>query len=215
MKIALPFEKQDLFMLRNSFLFLVICGVLSGVAYFSVSIAAQSASRGVSNARATFEQVTQSVQQIAQEEATVVRYIGRYREMEDEGVVSEEDRLEFLETFGEIRVANDLFPVIIEMGEQIANPLAYDPNDLSPGDPVSLRSTPITFSMSLLHEEDLMRILDSILTGHGLIVPTRCYMQVNDVGNVNFTQVGEHLQSNCTLQMYTFDLSPPVPVNEY
>ena len=215
MKIDLPFEKQDYFMLRNSVVAFVISLLVAGGSYFAVSFAMQSARAGAASAQNTFDQVSQSVQQIAQEESTVVRYIGRYREMEQEGVVSDEDRLAFLETFGEIRNANDLFAVNIQMGEQVANPLAYDPNDLNPGEPVALRFTPVEIGMPLLHEEDLTRLLDELLVGNGLILPIRCSMRVNNLSQVSFTQLGEHLQSDCVLQMYTYDLNPPVPVNEY
>ena len=215
MKLNLPFEKQDYFMLRNSVVAFVISLLIAGGSYFAVSIAMQSARAGAANAQGTFDQVSQSVQQIAQEEATVVRYIGRYREMEREGVVSQEDRLAFLETFGDIRNANDLFAVNIQMGEQVSNPLEYDPNDLSPGEPVALRFTPVEFGMPLLHEEDLTRLLDSLLVGNGLILPISCSMRVNNLSQVSFTQLGEHLQSDCTLQLYNYDLNPPVPVNEY
>lgn len=215
MKINLPFKKQDYFMLRNSLLTFAISLLLAGGGYVAVSFTTQSARANAAIAQGIFEQVSQSVQQIAQEEATVVRYIGRYREMEQEGIVRDEDRLAFLETFGEIRNANDLFAVNIEMGEQSSNPLAYDPNDLSSGEPVALRSTPVNFSMPLLHEEDLTRLLDGLLHGNGLILPLRCSMQVNNLDQVSFTELGQHLQSECTVRMFTYDLSPPVPANEY
>lgn len=215
MSMKIPLGRQDLMMLRPAGVVFALSLVLSGAGYGIVSYLNQNATRAAMNARSLYEQATQSVQQIAEEEATIVRYIDRYRDMEKEGIVSEEDRLTLLEKLGEIRQLNDLFPVSIEMGEQVSIPLQYDPNDLSPGDPVSLRSTRLSFRMQMLHEADLTRLLGGLLKNNGLIVPTSCAMRVNNFTTLSFTQLGELLGSECELRLFTYDLNPPVPDVEY
>lgn len=215
MSLNLPIARKDLLLLRPAMLTFAVCLTVVIVSYFGSSYVNQKAIRDAANARNLYDQANQSVQEIAQEEATIVIYIDRYRAMVQDGIVSDEDRLSILETIGAIRQRYDLFPVGVTMGEQRAVALEYDPNELISGDPVALRSTDIEIRMSLLHEQDITRLLGALIESDGLIIPIDCDMRVNNYLQVDFTTLGEHMTASCQLQLYTFDLNPPVAAVEY
>ena len=212
MKTKLPFDKQDYKLLRNAGLWLGVCLSFALVLYFGANRVNGDATLALNNARAQFDQATASVQLIAEEEATIILYIDRYQEFVEHGYLSAEDRLDFIESISEIRDANNLFPVGIVMDEQETYSLSYDPMDLNPSEPVDLNYSKINLNLQLLHEEDLTRLIASMLDSGGLLLPTSCRMTHNNIIEVDFTKIAEHMSANCDLYWYTFELSPAEPV---
>lgn len=215
MNIRLPFEKEDRMLLRLPGIVFLISVILAGVLYFGAGSLNRRASFELSQAQAQLAQAETSVREIADEEETIIRYIDRYREIEEEGAVSDEDRLAFIEKIGVFRARYNLYPIDVDIGEQSRLGLNYDPLDLNPGEPVNINFSRISLSYPLVHEEDLTRLLDSVLDESGLVLPSTCDLKAEDPEGLNFTQLGFNLAATCTLLWFTFDLTPPEVVYEY
>jgi len=211
----LPFEKQDLMLLRTALIVFLVASLIASILYFGSDSLNRSASFDLSQAQAQYEQALTSVREIADEEETIIRYIDRYRDIEEEGAVNAEDRLALIEQVGEFRTRYNLYPIQMDIGGQGALALKYDPLDLNPGAPVSVNFSEISFSYSLVHEEDLTRLLNAFIDESGLIVPNTCELKAENFAELNFNQVGFNLAVNCELLWFTFDLAPPEVIYEY
>ena len=212
MKAAPPLSKSDLMLPRNSVIsFLVLC-ILALVTYVSATRLQQLANDNLSAARVYFDQVSTSVTQIAQEEETIIRYIDRYIQIDTDGVVSAPDRLQFLERMDSIRESLQLYALDLEMGEQISYVVPYPPQDPLPGEPVTVNQTSIDLALPLLHEGDLVRMLDQLLSMPGLFLPTQCLIILDSISTDNFTQLRENLISRCRVNWFSFELTSPAAI---
>tara|TARA_R110002167_G_scaffold30424_6_gene100595 strand:+ start:28283 stop:28930 length:648 start_codon:yes stop_codon:yes gene_type:complete len=215
MSIKLPLEKEDLLLLRVPLVVFAASVLIASVLYFGSDTFNQSANFALSQAQSQYQQAESSVREIAEEEETIIRYIDRYRDIEEEGAVSNEDRLAFIEKVGEFRARYDLYPIQMDIGEQGKLALQYDPFDLNPGAPVDVKFSEILLSYSLVHEEDLTRLLNAIIDESGLILPNSCDIKADNLTEIDFTQLGFNLGANCTLFWFTFDLAPTEVSFEY
>ncbi|MDP3517461.1 MAG: hypothetical protein Q8S94_09875 [Pseudohongiella sp.] len=209
MKLPLPLSNSDLMLLRNSLISFVVLSGLSIAIYVTASGLQRSANESLNSARVYFDQVSNSVTQIAQEEETIIRYIDRYIQIAADGIVSEQDRLVFLERMTSIREMFQLYALGLSMGEQISHIVPYPPEDPLPGDPLTMHQTPISLELSLLHEGDLLRLFDRLLSLPGLFQPTECVVDLDSSSTEGLTQLRENLSARCRINWYSFDLSPP------
>lgn len=199
-------DKKDILMLRKPLIvFLVICAIATAF-YFVLEGFLQRATGALNNAQAQFEQVSTSVQQIAQEEQTIIRYIDRYNQIETDGVVSKEDRLHLLESMTDIRSRYLLYPIDIDLSEQTVTRIEGDPYALNPVGPVDLQSTRVSFLLPLLHEQDFTNFTSSLLVGNGLLLPQHCMVALNNLNNTQFTNIAENLRAVCTFLWYSFNV---------
>ncbi len=213
MTMKIPLSASDQMMLRKPLLYFAISIIVSAALWFGVDTLRQRSQDAVTFAQGMFDQTSTSVTQIAQEEETIIRYIGRYREIVENGVIGATDRLLLLEQMGELRDRLTLYPLNIGMSEQMATRLEYDPYDPVPGEPVDLLSTEVTLSLPLLHEEDLTRLFAFLVTGTELLLPRECTMSADGGLDPDFRTLGEHLTASCSLLWYTFDLEPEVIID--
>ena len=216
MKINLPFEKQDYKLLRAAAIVLLMCVSTALILYFGANRINDAATLDVENARSQYSQALASVQLIAEEEATIVRYIDRYKEFVESGYLFEEERLALIESVADIRNDFNLYPIEMDIGEQNSFSLQYDPLDLNVGDPVNINYSNVELSYSLLHEEDFTRLLGTLLDSGAFLLPTQCEMSQDDVLGDDFSTIDERMSASCNMFWYTFDLTPPEPVyDEY
>ena len=205
------FAKEDMILLRRPVAVALTSVALAIVVYVSVDFLHQSVNGSYQRARSQFEQVQTSIQQIAQEESTIVEYIGRYREMVQDALFEEEDRLAVLENVQAIRQENRLFPVSVEMQEQASSMLVYAPEEIAPGEPVQLRYSMMEVRFPLLHEADFFRMMESLLGSRGFFMPTTCQLRPT-VGTQGYTEVAENVAATCDFVWFTFQINPPEPM---
>ena len=165
--------------------------------------------RNLQIARGNLQLARTNIDQIEDEEATIIEYIGRYQELETDGVVNPEDRLQLIERITEIREDNDLFPISVNIGEQLSMELLYDQSEQDPGGPVNINSTTLELSLPLLHENDLTRLLDGLLNTPGLYMPQECIISLSNPNATNFIVLAQHQRANCVVSWFTFNVNPP------
>lgn len=215
MKAELPLSKSDLMLLRNSSIVFAALTTLAITIYVGASGLQRSATANLNSSRAYFDQVSTSVTQIAQEEETIIRYIDRYVQIAADGIVSPQDRLQFLERMTHIREQYQLYSMNLTMDELVSHVVPYPPEDPLPGDPVTMTQTAISLELSLLHEGDLLRLLDELMRLPGLFQPTACSIELDAGAGEGFNQLRENLLSRCQINWYSFDLtSPEIPPEE-
>jgi uncharacterized protein (UPF0335 family) len=204
------FDKQDIFSLKWKILGAVISLSIAVGIYFVASYLNDEMSNSVRIARSELQNAITSVDQIEEEEATIIEYIGRYQDLDNEGIVRNEDRLVLLEKITEIRDNNDLFPISLNIGEQSSLRLIYDPAESNPGGPINLNATELEISLPLLHEGDLTNLLSELLDSPGLFLTQECEMSLNNPAITNYIMLGQHQQASCNLLWFTFNVDPPL-----
>tara|TARA_R110000772_G_scaffold29023_8_gene72849 strand:+ start:251 stop:895 length:645 start_codon:yes stop_codon:yes gene_type:complete len=203
------FNKQDYFALKWKILTALLCLSIAVAIYLIANFINEDMNRAVNIARSELQNARTSVDQIELEEATIIEYIERYQDLEIEGIVNDEDRLLFLELITEIRENYDLFPISINIGEQSTLRLLYDPAEREPGGPINLNATELEISLPLLHENDLTRLLDALLSSPGLFLTRECSIKLLNPAITNFIVLGQHQTATCDLLWFTFDIDPP------
>ncbi|MAM71069.1 MAG: hypothetical protein CMP91_08015 [Gammaproteobacteria bacterium] len=203
------FTKQDILGLKWKILLAVLCLMLAGGIYYYADIMNTQMARNLQIARGNLQLARTNIDQIEDEEATIIEYIGRYQELETDGVVNPEDRLQLIERITEIREDNDLFPISVNIGEQLSMELLYDQSEQDPGGPVNINSTTLELSLPLLHENDLTRLLDGLLNTPGLYMPQECIISLSNPNATNFIVLAQHQRANCVVSWFTFNVNPP------
>lgn len=212
MKQLTPFPNEDLFIIKWKIAFFVLCMTLAIGMFWGADSLSSQASRALSLAQGELYSARSAVEQIEEEEATIVEYIDRYQELSDRGIVEAEDRLLFLEKMAELRSQFDLFPIALNIEEQVGLRLQYAPGETEPGGPIDLKTSSVSLSLPLLHEEDLTRLMDSLLNDDGLFQTRECRISSLNRSTESFVSLGQHLSANCELHWHTFDLNPSTEV---
>lgn len=211
MKYGAGITRKDLMLLKWSVLTLVICLLLaSGIVMVTNSIQ-REATQSLANAQSSLRETRTLVDDIEVEEATVIRFVDRYEQLQRDGVIGTEDRLQLLERFSEIRAQYELFPISVSIEEQKGMPLEYADGISEPGAPVNIRYSRINLSLSLLHEEDLTRLISALLDSPGLYQIEEC--SIRQSGSNNYLSLGQHFSANCSLLWFTFEVSPATTAN--
>lgn len=203
-----PFEYRDIAFIKwEAIMTVVAISIAAGVIILTDNLNTE-ANNSLRRAQSNYDQAQQSVNLIEEEEATILEYIDRFQEIMAKGIINEEDRLQLIEEVANLRSEHALFPINVNIQVQTGVRLLYDPAETDPGEPIDLKTSVVELSFPLLHEEDLVRILEGIVSSGGLFQIKECEIRMNDETNINFLVLSQHLGANCALNWYTFDLDP-------
>jgi len=208
------FSKGDILSLKWKILLVLVCLLVAGSIFYLAGLMNSDMANGLRNAQSELQNARTNIDQIA-EEATIIEYIGRYQELAADGIVDPEDRLQLLELFAEIRREHDLFPIRVSIEEQSTINLVYDPYETAPGGPINVNVTNVSMGLPLLHEGDLISLLDSLLDTTGLYVLKECSVSLRNPSQTNFIVLGQYQEAECDLLWFTFDVDPPLPVQPF
>lgn len=176
--------------------------------YFIVEHFESKSIVALSTAQVNYEQARFQEDRVEEEEASIIEYIDRYQQLSIDGVIGAADRLQFNETVAEIREQNNLFPVSVTIGKQNRLALKYNPEVNEPGSAIELNSSSVKLSLSLLHEQDLGRLLRGIFESPGLFQAKECRVNLQNELDNDFTSLDRHIAATCTIYWYTFNLNP-------
>lgn len=209
--ISREFRKDDYWRIKWPLVCLAASLIVCGGLFVALSTLESTALVDLRNARNTLSDARNALNDIEQEEATIIEYLGRYRQMEQEGMLAAEDRLQFQETLAELRSEFKLFPVSLDFGLQTALPLEYPPGRTGPGRDIALQTSRVELRLPLLHENDLSNLMLALLDEPGLLQPLSCTLDVNRSGATTFIYLAQHFRATCALNWYTFRLPPGEP----
>lgn len=168
-------RQEDMLLLKWPTLWLVVALLAGAIWYGGAYRFKEEKNRAFQVARANRLEVMDLVRQIEEEAGTVRDYVDRYRQLQEERVIGEEDRLELVETVGRIRARHLLYPLQLDIEPQATLPLGQSGGRDNPGEGMSLRASRIVMNIPLLHEEDLFHLLKGLNTmQQGIIVTEEC-----------------------------------------
>lgn len=138
------------------------------------------------------------MQRSGEEKAIIVQYVDKYRQLEQAGIIGDEQRINWLDS---LRVANeraDLFGINYSIGIQQPYPYA---SDLDPGQ-ISLRQSVMKLDFRLLHELDLLRFFQVLRAqGSGLFHLESCTMRRTELaGTIRYQP---NITATCELAWIT------------
>ena len=187
----------------------IVSAIISTAVYIGIETLETESQSDLRRAHSQFERARSSVELIAEEEATILENIDEYQLLSTQGIMKEEDRLQFLEDIAVMRDELHLFPINLSIEEQYNARLEY-PQGAGNGGPIDLASSNFNFSMPLLHEEDFLRFLARVRDNGGLYQIKECILGLRNTGAKNFTALQQHMNVSCVAVWYTYNLSPDI-----
>jgi len=173
--------RADLQAVRNPSLLLAAILVVAAAGIYYTDWLVKGARQQLSRQEALMRDARTRLQRSGEEREVIVKYLGAYRDLQRAGFVGDEQRINWLDG---LRLANqdaDLFGVDYEIGVQKPYPYA---KDLNPGQ-IQLKESLMKLRFRLLHEEDLMRFLDTLKRqGAGLYTVDQCALRRLNIGGV-------------------------------
>jgi len=126
------------------------------------------------------------------EKALITRFLSPYRQLEKRGFIGEERRVEWIDRLRNIAVIHHLFPIDYTIGIR---------EDLSPGKweiaPFKLRRSVMKLHLPLLHEEDVLALLDGL--PKEMLPP----FMLRACDLVAVPSDNRHLDASCEIDWYT------------
>jgi hypothetical protein len=206
--ISSEFKKEEYWLIKWPLVSLVFSLILCGGLLVGLNTVNATAATELRRARSDLDEAREALDKIEEEEATIIEYIGRFQEIEQDGVVTAEDRLQFQERLLEISDQFNLFPVGLIIQGQTALPLEYAAGR-ERGREIILNTSLVELNLPMLHENDLANLLLSLMDGPGLLQPLTCSITPNNTNTTSFIYLARHFNAACTLNWYTFKLPPP------
>lgn len=203
---SLPFNRQDLMTIRWPLLSLVVSIIIACSAIIWIDGLRDRSGTLLQSAQQNLRQTRQSIAELEAEMAAFRRYEDQYGLLQERELITAEDRIGLLEEVARIREAHQLFPVNVSIGEQDSMPLEYPPAEPYPGGPVELHFSRIDLSLSLLHEGDLLNLLQSLHDTPGLFQTQGCRLLRSGNMERGYERLAQHFSAGCTLLWYTFAL---------
>jgi len=136
-----------------------------------------------------------------QEEREIREKLVDYRQLLDRGIIGDEQRLDWVDTIGQIKAARRIYDIKYAISPQKA--LDIPGAAASSGD-VEFRVSELKLDMMLLHEEDMLAFLDDLqrqLKTHVMV--RSCNVQRLDRGGLDRPGAGPRLRAECYVDLVT------------
>ena len=189
---------EDFKALRVPLVLLVIMIIAAGAAIYHTNMLREKADLAFKQQQAQLREAQTRMQRSGDEKTIIVQYVDKYRQLEQAGIIGDEQRIDWLDS---LRVANqrtDLFGINYSIGIQQPYPFAAE---LDPGQ-ISLRQSLMKLEFRLLHEMDLLRFFQILRTqGGGLFHLDSCVMRRTELtGGLRFQP---NIAATCELAWIT------------
>jgi len=196
--------QADLKAVRNPVLVLAAVLAVAAVAIYYTDRLAVAARQQLKQQQTQLRDAHARLQKSGDEKEVIVRYLGTFRQLQNGGFVGEEQRINWLDGLRLTNQQADLFGVDYEISAQKPYPYAAD---LNPGD-IRLNQSVMRLRFRLLHEEDLMRFLDTLARqGAGIYTVDQCSLKRLDIGSAIRYQ--PNLSADCELAWITAKVANP------
>jgi hypothetical protein len=138
-------------------------------------------------------------QRSGEEREIILRYLPVYQELEQQGFIGAERRINWLESLRIANVESGLFGVDYQLRPQEPFPLADKSNPIAP----RVLHSQMNLSMGLVHEGDLMRFLRALAAQRaGLFTLTSCTLERNGLSSTPAPRQA-NLTAQCKLSWVT------------
>lgn len=190
----MKFPKEDFPLIRNALILLAAAIALS-IAGIAGSIYLRDLmqkdkiadQKQLADARSKLERVRE-------EEQRIRLYHTKYLKLAEQGIIDKENRLEWIENYGQVMESRKLFGLDYQIDAQ--QPIPTD-SAIPPGN-LGLYGSRVKLGLSLLHEEDLFNALNDIREkNRGLSLIRECTL--TRIEKDSATIVSPRLKAECTL----------------
>jgi hypothetical protein len=188
---------RDMSALRGALMLLgAIIAASAGAVVFSGKLV-ERARQEATRQHAALQEARLRYQRSGDEKETIVRYLGGYEQLQREGVVGEERRINWIDGLRTANIHSELFGVDYQIGVQQPYP-----GGTSYGG-IEMRQSVMKIRLPLLHEADLLRFLDTLKRQQvGLFVVDQCLLdRINQAGGSPRYQ--PNLVAECSLTWIT------------
>ena len=167
--------------LRNPLIALLVVAIAGAMAVYHSDRMKKAAAQQLAQQQNLLKDARTRLQRSGEEKDIIVRYLDGFRQLQSDGFIGEEQRINWLDG---LRLANqqaDLFGVDYQIGTQ--GPYPYAP-ELVPGQ-LQLNQSVMRLHFRLLHEGDLMRFLSALgRQGGGIFSVDQCTLKRADTRGV-------------------------------
>lgn len=190
-----PADKENLQRLRLPLLLLVLSlGTCLGL-HLGSSKLREGAQRQLNATEAKFATARSARQHAQNEQQELQQYLPSYQRLVADGLIGEAERFELIDTLKKIGAQNQLYPVEYVIDAPRPYALAAIPADSG----LQVTATPLSLRLSLLHEGDLMALLQGLRSGlKGMATVNRCEITRRDIINTT-PALKENLAAECHL----------------
>lgn len=195
----MSFSRKDWKRLRNPILGLGFVLVLVGLLAYS-SNAYHSKQEAVLKAQQeALNQARQKYLSSGQEREMIVKYLPMYQSLIERGFIGEEQRIEWIEKLRQIHLQNKLFSIEYHIGQQEKVTPAY----LSNLGQFTLYQSTMKLNMSLLHEGDILTLLDGLQEQTSPYIVRECELMRPVSAKINTKVLASNVESSCELDWLT------------
>jgi len=167
-------SRDDVRALRKPLLLFIVLLTLAAVGIHAMQQPLNDADRRLRQAQTAMRDAQIRVQLSGQEREIIARHLDRYRRLEQAGFIAPEQRINWVSGLRTANQAAGLFGIEYQIGAQ--RPYRGS-SELNAPQLVVLES-PMRLKATLLHEEDLMRLVDALAEQRlGLFVLEQCAMK--------------------------------------
>lgn len=198
----MKFERTDLKHLQAGFLLLAASLLVAGGALWGAQRIKQNAEQGWRNATATEQGINNTLSRARSEEQQLRAMIGRFQALKERGIVGAEQRLDWVETLARIKSERRLARLDYEFAPQ--RPLDAG---ILPGGPAAgsfqLMSSTMHLTLSLLHEGDLLGVLDDLRKVAPALIQVRACRIERATHTPTERSASANLTAECSLEWIT------------
>jgi hypothetical protein len=194
--------------LRGSLIIFTLTVIVSGSLVYGGLYFRSQMQLEFNRSNAAFQSISSRYLAVDEEEKLIKNFLPRFVELYNSGVIGNEQRLNWIE-------------VLRDTGDEIRLPaLSYQIDSqqvFTPGFPLNLGkyrlySSKMTLNMSLMHEEDMFRILDKLgQEAKGIFSMVGCTIDPSGFV-ISESANAANVSARCDLQWYTIRLADGKPI---
>lgn len=187
-------SRTDFEIIKRGVIFLVLSLIVFGIGYGTTNWFANKKQQDLLTVQSNLNQARERYSQSRDEGESLRTTLPIYQSLTQHGFIGEEQRLNWIETIGQIRSARMFYDIEYKIEAQ----QAYT---LEPAQEIySVFASPMAIQFDLLHEDDLLNFLDDLQSkAKGIFILKECEIQRKEDAGVSSKETLAKLKANCTL----------------
>jgi hypothetical protein len=192
-------NQQDWKRLQTPLLVLGIALVIVGLLAYYAKGYLNEQEIAMETQRMQLNQARQKFLSSGQEREMIVQYLPKYQYLLASGFVGEERRIEWIETLRQIHLQHKLFSIDYNISQQATVRPSYLPNLGN----FTLHSSTMHLEFGMLHEGDLLTLLDNLRAQFNTFVVRECTLTKPSGTKINATILTDYLKASCEIDWLT------------
>ena len=190
--------RQDWRLLRTPIISLGVAIILMTLLVSYTQSRKDTAQQALQSQQSQLNQARQRYQTSGQEKETIAKYLPVYQQLIANGFIGEERRIEWVDTLRNIHQQNKLFTINYSIGTQEE----YKPMFALNAGPFSLHRSLMKLELAMLHEGDLLTLLQSLSAQQTApFILRQC--EIKRVGEIKTTALTANMLATCELDWLT------------